>query len=75
MVDAVAVTSPFHSETHTDAAGGLPFHHRCKDKLALRLLKSLCVFSRRFPRCPPVNLNMYLLTIYNHSDAVIMCWD
>ena len=26
-----------------------------------------------FPQCPPVNLNMYPLTVYNHMDAVIMC--
>ena len=28
-------------------------------------------------RCPPVNLNMYLLTVYNHLDDVVMCsdWD
>ena len=30
-----------------------------------------------FPQCPPVNLNMYPLTVYNHMNAVIMCcgWD
>ena len=36
---------------------------------------SLSVFLRCFPRCPPVNLNMNLLTVYNHMDAVIICWD
>ena len=25
--------------------------------------------------CPPVNLNMYPLTVYNHMNAVIMCCD
>ena len=28
-----------------------------------------------FPWCPPVNLNMYPLTVYNHRDVVIMCSD
>ena len=32
----------------------------------------VCVF-KVFPRCPPVNLNMNLLTVYCHMDAVIMC--
>ena len=35
------------------------------------------VFIKGFPRCPPVNLNMYMLNVYNHMDDVIMCsdWD
>ena len=38
---------------------------------------NVCVFffSTRFPWCPPVNLNMYLLTVHNHIDAVIMRCD
>ena len=32
----------------------------------------LCVF-KLFPRCRPVNLN--LLTVHNHMDAVILCCD
>ena len=34
----------------------------------------LCIF-KVFPRCPPVNLNLW--TVYNHMDAIIMCsdWD
>ena len=34
----------------------------------------VCV-SNMFPGCPPVNLNMNLLTVYNQWDAVIMCSD
>lgn len=26
-----------------------------------------------FSRCPPVNLNMHPLTVYNQMDAVIIC--
>ena len=26
-----------------------------------------------FPWCPPININPQ--TVYNHMDAVIMCWD
>ena len=32
-------------------------------------------FTMCFPRCPPVNLNMNLLTVYNHMDAVTKCCD
>ena len=28
-----------------------------------------------FPRCLPVNIITYPLTVYNHMDAVIMCGD
>lgn len=35
------------------------------------------VLVTRFPEFPPGNLNMYLLTVYNHIDAVVMScyWD
>ena len=32
----------------------------------------ICVFFKVFPRCPPVNLNTYPLTVYNHMDDVNM---
>ena len=35
----------------------------------------LCVFYRCISQVPPLNLNIYLLTVYNHIDAVIKCCD
>lgn len=36
-------------------------------------LRSVCFCMMRFPRCPPVNLNMHPLTVYNQMDAVVIC--
>ena len=35
----------------------------------------LCVFFKVFPWCHPVNINVYLLIVYNHMDAFIICCD
>ena len=40
------------------------------------MLTSVGVFSRYYPRCPPVDLNVYPLTVCNHTAAVRCCdWD
>ena len=33
----------------------------------------LCVFFKVFSPCPPLNLDLYPLTVYNHMGAVIRC--
>ena len=46
-----------------------------EEALRYIMMMTSVFFSRCFPQRPPVNLNMYQLTIYNHMDAVIMCCD
>ena len=41
----------------------------------VKIMTPVCFVSTFFPRCPPVNLNMYPATVCNHIDAVIMCCD
>ena len=72
---SAAITSPFHTETlHYHSSRGSPIlHHRSfTQSQAAGPWWHLCVF-KVFFRCPPVNLN--LLTVYNHMDAVIRCSD
>ena len=35
----------------------------------------VCVFFKVLARCLPVNLYMYLLTVYNLIDDVVLCCD
>ena len=76
------VCSHWTKQLRRKAAAVCPFIQ----PLALQMLKrsngtchvdEVCVFLARLLRCPPVNLNMYPLTVYNYIDAVIMCsdWD
>ena len=83
-------TSPFHTETpHYRCNEGSPLPHDLFVKVAPvsqftqqasavdpkelwhNTSWHLHVFFYAFP---PVNLNMYPLTVYNHMNAVIMCW-
>lgn len=36
-------------------------------------LRSVCFFMMHFPWCPPVDLNMHPLTVYNQMGVVIIC--
>ena len=49
-------------------------HWSCRSKrgivVQIMMLWSVCVFLKVFPRCLPVNLNMYPRTVYNHMDVL-----
>ena len=63
-------------------------HSSCLEHVPVRVLEAVlygspvdgtrhdddvCVFSRCFPGV--LLSNLYLRTVYNHMDAIIMCWD
>ena len=49
--------------------------NRKRRTVHIMIPRSEWLFSACFHWCPPVNLNMYLLTDYNHMDAAIMYCD
>ena len=48
-----------------------PTQHMMVHMMALTIL----FFITCFTPCPTFSLNMYRPTVYNHMDAIIMCWD
>lgn len=82
--------SPLHTETlHYRRSKGSSFLHLCLFTQLWPEAALVCQFIQHsgtmvhimaftaFRKCPPVNVNMYSLTVYNHIDTVILCceWD